>query len=366
LKDGPLSPSFSRQSIVLLGVLLVLSAVVTGCGDSGPKKVALLVPGGQIARNEGVIRPNFEAKLEEDCEDCEVLYYDAGGDFKKQKKQGEEALSEGADILVIDPPYTEYAAPIVKAAKAEDVPVVNYGQLIVDIEPDIFVSFDDVRNGELQTEALARNLKKAGSPRGPVVMINGEPGNFDEHFFQEGARHGLRAAGVKLAKRYYTPFWEASQAQTRMGHAIEDLGRDGFAGVYTETDGIAEGAIDAMKEAGIDPAERPTTGRGSTLAGLQRILSGEQPMTIYEPVESEASVSAEIAADLAEGRGVPQRRVTDLLSQNKVKVPAILLEPIVVTKSNMKQTVINDDLVSTAKLCAGSYRVDCKAAGIVG
>jgi D-xylose transport system substrate-binding protein len=363
--DGPLSWLPSKGLTVLLGAFLALAVGVTGCGDSGPKKVALFVPGGQLARDEPAIRPNFEAKLEEDCEDCEVLYYDASGNSDKQKSQAEAALEEGADILVIDPPYTEYAVPIVKAAEAKDVPVLNYGQLIVDVKPDVFVSFDDVRNGELQTEALARNLKKEGSPRGPVVMINGEPGNFDEHYFQEGARHGLQAAGVKIAKRYYTPFWLASEARARMGHAIEDLGRNGFAGVYTETDGIAGGAISAMREAGIDPAERPTTGRGATVAGLQRILSGRQSMTIYEPVVSEASVTAEIAADLVDGEEVPQDMVTRQLGIGKIKVPAILLEPIVVTKSNMEQTVINDDLVSTGKLCAGPYESACKAAGIV-
>jgi D-xylose transport system substrate-binding protein len=346
--------------------VLLAPVAATGCGGSDPAKIALFVPGNHPFRNESVIRPNFEAKVEELCEECEVIYNDAGGDPPTQKGQAEAALDEGADILVLDPVYVEFASPIVKAANQDGVPVLDYDQLILKAEPDFFISYDSVRNGELQTETLARKLKKDGHPRGPVVMLNGEPGNQGEHLFQEGARHGLEAAGVKIAERYIIPFWQASQARREMRHAIATLGDNGFAGAYTEIDRIAEGAIAAMKEAGIDPAEKPTTGRWAGLAAVQRILADQQYMTVYEPFEPEVTIAAEIAVAMAEGEEIPERRVTDVVNNGKTKMPAILLEPVAVTKGNVKQTVLQDGFISSAQLCAGSHRSDCRAAGIAG
>lgn len=354
--------------MLVLAVAAAAVAVAQGCsGDSGPTKIALLVAGNDSLPNEATIRPNFEAKVEEYCDDCETIYRDAGGELASQRQQGESALEHGADVLVIDPVLSEYGSKLVEAARAKDVPVVNYGHLLDYAKSNVFISFDDVKNGELQAEGLAGKLARMGAPKGPVVMMNGEPGNPDEHLFQEGARHGLQEAGVQITpRRYYIPFWQASQSEREMRRAIAEFGKDGFAGVYTETDGIAEGAIAAMKSAGIDPAERPTTGRGATLPALRRILLGEQYLTMYEPPEPEAWRSARIAVALAEDGEIPPGEVTTEVKSGKVKVPAILLEPLVVTKSNIDDTVIPDGLFSPEEICAGATKSACKAEGISG
>ena len=351
--------------VPMLVALLLVATFALGCGEggSGPRRVGLLVPGKNTSRNEQTIRPNFESSLRAGCAECEVVYRDAGGDLTTQKKLARQMLNQGVDVLVLNPIYSEYGAGIVKEAEEAGVPVVDYGQVIVGAKPDVFVTFDDVRNGELQTEALAAELRDNGRPHGPAVMLNGEPGNNDEHLFQEGARHGLQSAHVRIAKkRYYIPFWQASQARREMHRAIRTLGPDGFAGVYAETDGIAEGAIAAMKDEGVDPSERPTTGRGATLKALRRVLLGEQLMTVYQPVELEAKVSAEAAADLAEGRLVERAKPVPAYSGGTVKLPTILLEPIPIGKSNIEQ-IVADDAVSRAELCAG-LETACRAAGI--
>lgn len=356
------------RSIYLISAAVLATALLAfaaGCGGGGDaKQVALLVPGAQTSRNEGTIRPNFEERLLKGCEGCEVVYRDGGGKVDKQKQQAKAVLDEGVAVLVINPVYSEYGAGIVKEAEEKEIPVVVYGQTIDGAKPTAFVSYDYKRNGELQTETLAKRIKQEGRPRGPVVMVNGEPANPDEHLFQEGARQGLQAAGVRIEGPYFTPFWQASQAKREMGRAIDKLGANGFAGAYTETDGIAEGAIEAMKEAGIDPSERPTTGRGATLAAVRRILTGEQYMTTYEPVEQEASISAELAAGLAENGEIPPDKKMVQFYNGRIKVPSIQLEPIAVTKDNLKRTVVSDGLIDPAQLCAGSVAQACRAAGI--
>jgi len=89
-------------------------------------------------------------------------------------------------------------------------------------------------------------------------------------------------------------------------------------------------------------------------------------MTIYKAIPPQAQISAEIAIALAEGEEVPADKVTEDINNGKADVPSVLLEPIAVTKDNVKDTVIKDGFVTAAELCTGPYAAACKEAGISG
>jgi D-xylose transport system substrate-binding protein len=352
-----------------MGALIVVVLVATGCGGSsggGGTKIALLLPENETPRYESDDRPDFEKAIEEKCEDCEVIYLNAGGDAEKQQSQAESALTQGAEVLVVDPQDSKSAAAIAEKAKAQNVPVLSYDRLIENGEVAAYVSFDNKKVGELQAETLAKKLKEDGSASGPIIMINGDPADPNAALFKEGAHTGFEAAGIEVAKEYDTPGWSAENAQREAQQAITALGNNGFAGIYAANDDTGGGAIAALKGAGINPAEKPVTGQDATVAGLQRILAGQQFMTVYKEIEPEATISAEIALALAEGEEVPQEEVTEELNNGKAEVPAILLKPIAVTKDNVKSTVVADGFVSASELCTGPYAAACKEAGISG
>lgn len=361
-------PALSKRVAVAAGVLIAIVLVVAGCGSSGGggPKIAYLLPENETPRYESDDRPDFEEKVEEICEDCEVLYNNAGGDASKQQSQAEAALTQGADVLVVDPMDAKSAAAIVEKANAQSVPVLSYDRLIENAEVDYYVSFDNVKVGELQAETLAKKLKEDGSSSGPIVMINGDPADSNAALFKEGAHNGFDSAGVEIDKEYDTPEWSASNAQNEMQQAITAIGNNGFAGVYAANDDTGGGAIAAMKSAGIDPADKPVTGQDATVAGVQRILIGQQYMTVYKAIQPEAGLSAEIAVDLAEGKEVPKNKVTDEVDNGKAKIPSTLLEPVAVTKANVNDTVIKDGFISPSELCTGPYAEACKTAGISG
>jgi D-xylose transport system substrate-binding protein len=361
--------SFRRISFVALA-LLVIGLVAVGCGSSssggGGTKIALLLPENETPRYESDDKPDFEKAVEELCEDCEVLYSNAGGDAEKQQSQAEAALTQGAEVLVVDPMDSKSAAAIAEKAQAQNVPVVSYDRLIENGEVNAYVSFDNVKVGELQAETLAKKLKEDGSPTGPIIMINGDPADPNAALFKEGAHNGLEAAGVKIAKEYDTPGWSAENAQREAQQAITALGNNGFAGIYAANDDTGGGAIAAMKGAGIDPEEKPVTGQDATVAGLQRILAGQQYLTIYKEIEPEAKIAAEFAVALAEGEKGPTEKVTEEIENGGGKVPSVLLTPIAVTKSNVKSTVVADGFVTASELCTSAYQTACKEAGISG
>jgi D-xylose transport system substrate-binding protein len=372
------SSAVLKRVVFAIGSILVVAVVAAGCGSSsddtsgggggggGGATIALLLPENETPRYETNDKPDFEKSVSEQCPECEVIYFNAGGDAEKQQSQGEAALTKGADVLVLDPMDSKSAATIAERANAQGVPVVSYDRLIENGEVDAYISFDNEEVGVLQAETLAKKLKEDGSASGPIIMINGDPADPNAALFKKGAHKGFEAAGVKVAKEYDTPGWTAENAQREAQQAITALGDDGFAGIYAANDDTGGGAIAALKGAGIDPEERPVTGQDATVAGLQRILAGQQYMTIYKAIPPQAEISAEIAIALANGEEVPQDKVTEEINNGKTDVPSVLLDPIAVTKDNVKSTVVADGFVSASELCTGPYAAACKEAGISG
>jgi D-xylose transport system substrate-binding protein len=355
-----------RRIGVALVALLASALLAAGCGGggNGGPKIAYLLPENETPRYEAHDRPEFEENVEDECEDCEILYSNATGDASKQQSQAEAALTQGAEVLVLDPVDAKSAAAIVEKAKAQDVPVLSYDRLIENAEVDYYVSFDNVEVGELQAESLAEKLKEDGSPQGPIVKVNGDPADSNAALFKEGSNKGFEAAGVKVAKEYDTPEWSATNAQNEMQQAITALGKNGFEGVYGANDEMAAGSIAAMKSAGIKPEEKPSTGQDATVAGVQRIVAGQQFMTVYKATSLETKVAAEIAVALAEGKKFPQSKITDEPNNGKVKVPSVLLEPVAVTKDNVNETVVKDGFITSGELCTSAYAKACEEAGI--
>jgi hypothetical protein len=128
--------------------------------------------------------------------------------------------------------------------------------------------------------------------------------------------------------------------------------------------GTGGGAIAAMKGAGIDPSTRPTTGQDAELAAVQRILTGEQYMTVYKAIKPEAEAAAELAVALVRGEDPPSGLVNDKVDNGMEQVPSILLTPVAVTKDNINDTIVKDEFWSVDEICTGKYAAACKEAGI--
>jgi D-xylose transport system substrate-binding protein len=350
---------------VALAAALALSACGGGGGGGGGgKQIALLLPESKTTRYETQDRPLFEKKVKALCSDCKVLYSNAEQDPAKQQQQAEAALTQGADVLVLDAVDAASAAAIVQKAKAQKVPVVSYDRLVTNADLDAYVSFDNVRVGRLQATSLSDKLKSDGNAKGPITMVNGAPTDNNAKGFKQGATGVFNSNGVKIAKQYDTPDWSPDKAQSEMQQAITALGNSGFNGAYAANDGTAGGVIAAMKSAGIKPSTRPTTGQDAELAGVQRILSGDQYMTVYKAVKPEAGDAAEIAVALAQGKSVPSNLINQHVNNGKESVPSVILTPVAVTKDNIKDTIVKDGYWTTAQICTKAYAAACKSAGL--
>ena len=372
---GARSGAIARLGVLAALVVLVVAGCATtnkgggggGGGGGGAKKIALLLPETKTTRYEAQDRPLFQAKVKALCGDCQVIYSNADQDASKQQNQADAALTNGAKVMVLDPVDSASAGAMVAKAKAKGVPVVSYDRLILDAEVDYYISFDNEQVGKLQGQNLVDKLKQDGKS-GSIVMINGAPTDNNAKLFKKGAHSVIDPSGFKVAKEYDTPDWSPDKAQTEMEQAITAVGKDGFVGVYAANDGTGGGAIAAMKGQGIKPATRPVTGQDAELAAVQRILTGDQYMTVYKAIKPEAEGAAQLAVDLANGDQSAAAGLAKKATNNgKKDVPSIILTPVAVTKANAKQTIgqmIADGFLKPSQICSGSAASACQSAGI--
>ena len=343
------------------------SSTSTSSSSSGGKsgKIALLLPESKTARYESQDRPNFERKLKEICPDCQEIYSNADQDASKQQQQAEAALTQGAKVLVLDPVDAASAAAIVTRASQSNVPVISYDRLISNSKVKYYISYDNAKVGKLQATSLIDKLKKDGKTSGSLVMINGAPTDNNAKLFKEGAHSVIDGSGFKVAKEYDTPDWSPDKAQSEMEQAITALGKTGFVGVYAANDGNAGGAIAAMKSNGVDPKKIPTTGQDAELAGVQRIVAGDQYMTVYKAIKPQAEIAAQLAVNLLRGEE-PKAGTVNVQTPNGSagKVPSVIFDPVAVTVDNINDTIIKDKFWTAAQICTGQYAAGCKSAGI--
>ncbi len=373
-----MSSRSTQSTVAALAIAMVVAMGLAACGgddDNGSadkasgedggsgKTIALLLPETKTTRYEEKDRPLFTAKVKELCPDCEIIYANASQDPNKQQQQAEAAITNGADVLVLDAVDVKSVGPIVQHANQEDIPVIAYDRLIPDQDISYYVSFDNVKQGRIQAQTLLDKLG-SGADGKSIVMVNGAPTDPSAGDYKKGAHQVFDKSGVKIAKEYDTPDWSPDKAQVEMEQSITALGKDGFVGAYSANDGMAGGMIAAMKSAGIEPSARPITGGDSEAAAIQRILTGEQYSTIYLAIKQQAETSAQIAVAAAQGKDAPADVVDAEVDNGAKQVPSVLLSPIAVTKDNINDTVIKDGFLTVDEICTGSYKAACEEAGI--
>ena len=331
-------------------------------------KIALLLPETKTTRYESADRPYFEAKFKQLCPTCEIIYSNANQDANAQISQVEAALTNGAQVLVLDPVDSAAAGALADKAKAAGVPVIAYDRLILNSDAvNYYISFDNEKVGQLQAQSLVDQLNALGKTDPQIVMINGSPTDNNAKLFKQGAHSVfdplVQAGKLTIAKEYDTPDWSPDQAQNEMQQALTALGNK-VDGVYAANDGTAGGAIAAMKAAGLNPLP-PVTGQDAELAAIQRIISDQQYMTVYKAIKPEAEAAAQLAFDLLTKTAVPADMTGGkTVNNSKIDVPSVLLTPVAVTKANVNDTVVKDGFWTVQQICTADYAAACKAAGL--
>lgn len=267
---------------------------------------------------------------------AKVYTQSANGDANTQISQIENMISRGVDVLVIVPENGEVLGNVLSEAKAEGIKVLAYDRLIKFADIDLYVSFDNIRVGEMQAQAL---LKRR--PTGNYFLIGGSPTDNNAKMFREGQMKVLQPAidskKIKIVGDQWAMGWSAEAALNIMENGLT-ANANKIDAVVASNDSTAGGAVQALAAQGLS-GKVVISGQDADLAAVRRIVAGTQTMTVYKPISKLAKTSAELAVKLARGEMID---VNGHVNNGKKDVDAVLLTPIAVTKDNLDETVIAD------------------------
>ncbi len=267
---------------------------------------------------------------------AEVISADAKGNDDLQLQQVKDMIKAGITVLVLLPRDTATASRMVDAAKAAHVKVISYDRLILNSDIDLYVSFDRMEIGRMQAEYLVSH-----APKGNYVLIAGSPNDEGAKILHDAQMKVLQPSitqgNIKVIADGYTNEWKPTEAYLFALKAI-DSSQGNIAAILASNDGLASGAIEALHDHKLN-GKVLVSGQDADLMAVISIAQGDQAMTVYKPVRLEAAKAAEEAVRMARGQK-PASEGT--ISNGKVMVPTILLKPVLVTKDNIKATIVKD------------------------
>ena len=366
---------FRLNRAALCAGVLALAVPVAACGDddsgssgssgggSGDKKagsVAVLLPDSKSSvRWETVDRPFLKEAF--DAAGVKNTIQNAEGDKSTQQQQAEQMITNGAKVLLLVNLDSGSGAAIEANAASRGVKVIDYDRLTLKGNADYYVSFDNEQVGKLQGQGLVKCL---GNTNGQsIAELNGSPTDNNATLFANGYNSVLdplySAGKLKKAADQSVPDWDNQKALTIFEQMLQKTNNK-IQGVLAANDGLGNSVISALKARKLP--QIPVTGQDATLEGLQNILNGDQCMTVYKAIKKETDASAALAVQLLKGE-TPSNATASVNNGNK-DVPSILLEPVAVTKDNIKDYIGEADFPKKEDICAGKVAEKCTAAGL--
>lgn len=265
---------------------------------------------------------------------AEVILQIAYSDSREQERQVDYLLTQGIDVLVIVPHDAVTAASMVKKAKDRNVKVISYDRLVKNADADLYISFDNIKVGELMGQAALSQ-----KPTGNYYLLNGSESDNNSAMFREGYMSVLEKVtdgSIKIVGESWIKDWLYENALSDMQEVLKSEQK--IDAIIAGNDTLASAAIHVLTEKRL-AGSVTVVGHDADLDGCQRVVEGTQYATIYKPIDIEATKGAEFAVAMAKGHAV---QANDTINDGKYTIPFYKIEPILVTRENMMDTVVKD------------------------
>jgi D-xylose transport system substrate-binding protein len=369
----------SRRALAIGGALCALTFAVAACGSDNNNSTSSSGGGasttsGNKAQKVGVLLPDTKSSVRWESFDRPLLQDafkaagvpvtidNAQGDKSTQQQQAEQLITNGAKVLLLVNLDSGSGAAIEANAASRGVKVIDYDRLTLKGQAAYYVSFDNVKVGELQGKGLVDCLGSASKPA--IAELNGSPTDNNATLFKQGYDSVLKplyssGKATKVADQS-VPDWDNQKALTIFEQMLQKANNK-IDGVLAANDGLGNSAISAIKARKLK--QLPVTGQDATPQGIQNILSGDQCMTVYKAVKKEADAASKLAIALATGKQPEAGLVNGKTNDTARDVPSVLLTPEAITKDNVK-VVFDDGFLKPSDVCVGKYASLCTKAGI--
>lgn len=262
-----------------------------------------------------------------------VNVQNANGSLTKQLYQIQYLIDKKVDVIVIVAVDTNSPklVKLVKKAQSEGIKVISYDRLICNAGSDLYLSFDNKKVGELMAQAVLDKIPKGGK----IAAIFGPLTDHNVVGIEAGVKEVLDKNNQKLVYRNYAENWQAEYAQQYTNECLDANGK--IDGLICGNDGLAAAAYRALAERRL-AGQVCLVGQDADIDACQRIVEGNQYMTVYKPIMDLAKQAAQYAVALAKGEKIT---LNEVINDGSHDVPYYKLEPVAVTKSNMDKVIID-------------------------
>jgi len=349
---------------VILGQLAKLKAVAA----AGKGKIAVLLPDTRSsARWATEDAPGFARAFQAmGLAPSDYIISNAQGSPATQQTQAEQAITQGASVILIANLDSGSAAAIQTNAKAQGVVTLDYDRLTLHGSASYYISFDGEAVGRQLGQGLVQGIKEWKVAKPQIYELGGSPTDNNGTLFENGYDSVLNPlyAGhdATLVARVRVPNWDNQVGETMFQQAFQAHAE--INAVLAANDGMAQSAIAVLKNAKTPPHVVPVTGQDATLQGVQNVLSGYQYMTVYKPIYEQVAAAAAIAVFARAQQTPPAALLNGNVDAQGHKVPSVLLSTQSVTVDKIQATVIEDKFIDPAQLCSGAFAAACAKAGI--
>ncbi|KUN86062.1 sugar ABC transporter substrate-binding protein [Streptomyces bungoensis] len=364
-----------RAALTAIAGAASLALALTACGQSGnggSKDKGGDAKGGTI----GIAMPtksserwindgnNVVKDLEAKGYKTKLVYGEDNPDT--QVSQIENLITQGVKGLVIAAIDNKSLNNVLQEAADANIPVIAYDRLILGTKNvDYYASFDNEKVGVLQGTYIVQKLGLDKGKKGPfnIELFAGSNDDNNTKYFFNGAMSVLQPyidkkqlvvkSGQTALNKVTTLRWDGATAQKRMEDILTSSYQSGKVdAVLSPYDGISIGVIAALKSDGYGSKGQPLpviTGQDAELASVKSIIAGEQTQTVYKDLRKLADVAATMMDDALKGKK-PQVNDTKTYDNGSKVVPAYLLQPVSVDKSNYEDVLVKGGYYTDAEL----------------
>jgi D-xylose transport system substrate-binding protein len=295
--------------------------------------------------------PNLTACLKAYAPKVKLITSDPRGDAATQMSQVQSMLVQGVNVLLLDP-----VAPtpnnIVAAAKRADVPVIDYLNPPVGMEPgDISAMVGD---GPVPIGVAQGKWVETTQPAGAeIALINGDLATNYAVLMQKGQKSVLQtdfdSGKFKLVADKGAVNWDPSDAQKQAAAVL--IANPNIKAFIVGNDGLSGGVANAIKNAG-KTGQIAVIGLDGDVEGTQNILLGNQSATVIKSFNDEMNHACVAVVYGLHKQPVPTSVFDAVWNDQTAPIPFKDIDIQVVDKSNL-QKAIDIGSVTKAAMCQG-------------
>jgi D-xylose transport system substrate-binding protein len=267
-----------------------------------------------------------------------VIVFSANNDQRIQLADINSLVREEVDVMIIAPTDAGNLAEKIEKVRKKGIKVIAYDRMIMNCDLDFYVSFDNLKVGEMQAEYLSALV-----PKGNYMMLGGAPTDPNSKLLRLGQMNVLQPlitrGDIKVVHDTFVENWDENQAYEVVLNYLNGDNPE-LDVIVSSSDNLSNGAVKALQEKGLE-GKVMISGQDAQEMACKRILEGSQIMTVYKFIESLANTASNVAITLAKNEQLPNSQLT--VNNGKMMVPAILLPSMIsVNKENLRMTVIAD------------------------